>query len=247
MKLKVIGSSSAGNCYILDSEKTEQALIIECGVRVNDIKKALDFNLAKVAAAIVTHEHIDHACAVKDLLQAGIQVFATAGTFNALNIQHRNTRVMKPGSTFYAGDFKVIAFDVKHDAAEPVGFLISHQETGNILFLSDSYYVRYTFKELNHIIIEANYSDEILQERIRHGEGTDFLCNRVLQSHMSLRTCKELLSVNDLQYVNNIVLIHLSDSNSNAELFKKDVRELTGKNVYVAEAGMEIEFNRIPF
>jgi hypothetical protein len=37
---------------------------------------------------------------------------------------------------------------------------------------------------------------------------------------MSLETLLELLGKNDLSKVNNIVLIHLSDSNSNAIEFK---------------------------
>jgi hypothetical protein len=55
------------------------------------------------------------------------------------------------------------------------------------------------------------------------------------------------LRANDLTGVNNIVLIHLSDSNSDAPRFQKEVRELTGKTVWVAEAGLEINFDKEPF
>lgn len=56
-----------------------------------------------------------------------------------------------------------------------------------------------------------------------------------------------MLSANDLTAVNNIVLIHLSDGNSNEKQFKKEVYELTGKNVYVASNGMNLKFNKTPF
>ena len=55
-----------------------------------------------------------------------------------------------------------------------------------------------------------------------------------------------MLSANDLSKVNNIVLIHLSDSNSNEKQFVKEVYELTGKNVCAAYNGMEIPFNKTP-
>jgi DNA/RNA-binding domain of Phe-tRNA-synthetase-like protein len=57
-----------------------------------------------------------------------------------------------------------------------------------------------------------------------------------------------MLKANNLSQVNNIVLIHLSDGNSDAEDFQKQVTELTGKTVYVADAGMIIDnFNKKPF
>jgi hypothetical protein len=64
---------------------------------------------------------------------------------------------------------------------------------------------------------------------------------------MSLDTCIETLRMNDLSAVNNIVLIHLSDSNSNAEAFQAAVREATGKTVHIASKGLDINFNKTPF
>lgn len=37
MELKVLGSSSNGNCYILDNGK--EALILEAGVRFQEVKR----------------------------------------------------------------------------------------------------------------------------------------------------------------------------------------------------------------
>jgi len=42
MLLKVLGSSSKGNCFILENE--EESLIIECGIPFLEIKKGLGFN-----------------------------------------------------------------------------------------------------------------------------------------------------------------------------------------------------------
>ena len=56
-----------------------------------------------------------------------------------------------------------------------------------------------------------------------------------------------MLSRNDLSKVNNIVLIHLSDSNSNAVEFKNAVRKATNCNVTVADANQTIPFDKTPF
>lgn len=246
MRLKVLGSSSKGNCYILYNGN--ESLIIECGVRFQEMQKGLEFNLRSVVGCLLTHEHGDHAKSIHDVMKAGIDVYASEGTHKAcgtdMNIR---ARFMSDKMICHMGGFRVMAFDVKHDAAEPLGFMINHIETGNVLFLTDTYYSQYTFSRLNNIIIEANYSKEILKQKQDQGLLPHILKDRVIQSHMRLETCKDLLKANDLSAVNNIVLIHLSDGNSDERMFKDQVSKLTGKTVHVADRGMDIEINRTPF
>jgi len=247
MRLTIINSNSSGNAYVLENE--HEALLIECGVQFDKIKKALNFNFLKVVGCIISHEHFDHCKSVNEVIKAGINVYSTFGSLNAMgvSISHR-TNAIVPGQSFSLGEYKILPFSVKHDCADPVGYLIHHQECGNVLFLTDSYYSEYTFKGLNNIIIEANYCQTILDKRVQDGANPKFLRDRVITSHMSLATCKQLLQANDLSQVNNIVLIHLSDGNSDAKRFRNEVQEVTGKVVYVADAGMVIgNFNKQPF
>jgi phosphoribosyl 1,2-cyclic phosphodiesterase len=246
MQLTVINSNSQGNSYLLHNAK--EALIIECGVHVNKIKQALGYNLLKVVGCIISHNHQDHCKSVKDVLAAGIPVWTSTGTHEAMGtLMHHRSRVAHAETEFIVGGFKIIPYDVKHDCPEPFCFLIYHPECGTVLFLTDSYYCEYNFKGLNNVIIEANYCQQILDERLASGVNPKFLRDRVIESHMSLTTCKETLQAYDLSSVNNIVLIHLSDGNSDEARFKKEVQEATGKTVYVANAGMTIDFNKNPF
>lgn len=246
MNLKVISTGSKGNAYILSNEN--EALLIECGVGIKDIKKALDFDLSKVVGCIVTHEHKDHCKSVEDILKLGITTYSGRKTWREINPDNFH-RAMSIASkeTIKIGNFKIMAFDVKHDAAEPLGFLIEHPDCGKTLFLTDTYYCKYTFPGLNNIIIEANYCKKIIDRKFGPDSDKEFLRNRILKSHFSLAHCKEMLAANDLTQVNNIVLIHLSDSNSDEKQFHKEVTELTGKNVTVAANGMKIDFNKTPF
>lgn len=246
MKLKVIGTGSKGNAYLLENE--EEALLIECGVNISEIKKAVDFNISKIVGCILTHEHNDHAKSIKEVLDCKINVYTSYGTFEAKKINYscqRGAIALLSSTSRMIGNFKILPFHINHDALEPLGFLINHPETGNVLFLTDTFYSNYTFKNLNNIIIEANYSKEIIKEKLADKE---FLKDRIFKSHMSLETCLEFLEANDLSKVNNIVLIHLSDGNSNEIQFKDAVEKQTGKKVFVASNGMEIEnFNKTPF
>jgi phosphoribosyl 1,2-cyclic phosphodiesterase len=243
MKLTVINSGSVGNCYLFEAK--DSTLIVECGVPFKEIKKALDFNLNKVAGAIVTHEHKDHSKSVTDTLAAGINVWASNGTHKAIgSTDHHRSRIINNTETFHVGDFKILPFDVKHDCAKPLGFLIHHPECGNTLFITDSYYVGYTFNNLNNIIVEANYCWDIIREKMEAGNLNGFVRDRVVQSHMNIDTTLALLAANNLKAVNNIVLIHLSDSNSDAIKFKQRVTNATGKTVHVAKKGLQIELNK---
>jgi phosphoribosyl 1,2-cyclic phosphodiesterase len=148
MVLKVLGSSSHGNCYILETEK--EALILEAGVKFSDLKQGMDYNISKIAGCLITHEHKDHSEYINGFLKAMIPVYASAGTI-------RNTKIKgtwlpyicEAGNLFKLGDFRIIPFGTKHDAAEPLGFYINHPEAGNVLFATDTYYLPYTFAGLN--------------------------------------------------------------------------------------------------
>lgn len=248
MDLKIIGSSSKGNCYILENDK--EALIIECGVNIADIKKALDFSFTKVCGCLVTHEHGDHAKSISEVMKMGVDVYTSRGTIRALSLQvtHHRLKTIMAKEIFSIGSFRVMPFTIKHDVAEPLGFVINHPETGNVLFITDSFYVEDTFKNIHNVIIEANFSQKIIDEKVRAGASPEFLRNRIFKSHMSLETCKKTLQANDLSKVNNIVLIHLSDNNSNAEQFMLEIQAATGKTIHVADAGLVIpNFNKQPF
>ncbi len=246
MQLSIIGTGSQGNAYVLGNQ--DEALLIECGVNIKEIKKDLDFNLKKVVGCIVTHEHKDHSKSIKEISASGIDVYASAGTHIACgtDMSHR-ARVLINKVPVKIGGFKVLPFDVKHDAAEPMGFVINHKDCGNVLFLTDTYYSPYKFANLNNIIIEANFSQEIIDRKLAQGTSNEFLRNRILQSHLSLENCVDLLSVNDLTNVNNIVLIHLSDTNSHEADFKRCIEVNTGKTVTVARNNMKINFFKTPF
>ena len=242
MKLRVLGSSSKGNCYILQNEN--ETLIVECGIPFKEIKIALDFNLRNVVGALSTHCHLDHSKSIKDIAKSGINVYSSYGTFAALELTGSHLVIIKAFRQFKVGGFTVMPFDVHHDVEEPLGFLINHKDMDTILFATDTSYLEYRFKELTNILIECNYSEKILLKNMDNGSIDDSTGVRIASTHMSLENCKELIKANDNPNLRNIVLMHLSDSNSNAKGFKKEMEELTHKRVEIADKGLEIELNK---
>lgn len=243
MQLKVLSSNSSGNCYLLEAQ--DATLILECGVRFSEIKKALDFDLTKVAGCLVSHSHKDHSKSMADVAKTGIWVYANQHTRETIEDGLTRIKVQEllPLEVYNIGPFTVRPFEAKHDVPT-LGFLIHHREMGTALFLTDSYYTPYRFPGVDHMIIEANYCEDIIQQKAECGTLHHGLRDRVFTSHLSIQSCLKLLRANDTRNVKNIVLIHLSESNSDAQSFKQQVQDITGKTTTIARPGVTVQLNQ---
>ena len=67
--------------------------------------------------------------------------------------------------------------------------------------------------------------------------------DRLLTSHFELNNSIRFLLTSDLSKLQKVVLIHLSNGNSNEARFVQQVREAIGKPVYAAKSGMVLQLN----
>ena len=239
MKLKVLGSGSSGNCYILENDN--EALIIEAGLPFMKVKKALNFNVMMIKAVLITHIHSDHHFYWFQYARAGIPVFEPF-RLDGSNLEFDNSQ------------FRVMAFDNRDKSGRWLhnnsdgsecpcyGFHITHPEIGSLVYATDTEYVRWRFKAVNHILCEANYDMQFVDRDEPNYEHR-------LRGHMSLDTALEFISTNDNPALRNVVLIHLSDKSGDPALFKQKTEETIkyGADVYVAEKGLEISLDLCPF
>jgi len=233
MQLQILGSESLGNCYLLRSHS--ETLIVEAGVRLQEIKRAMGYDLSTVAGCIVTHEHGDHFKYAGDVAKAGIDVYLSKPLIEHKDITWHRAKGYYGGGAFKVGGFTVLPFPVPH-GVPCFGFLISHPDSGKILFVTDAAYISQQFRGLNHILVEANYEDAIMVN------------DRAVGHHMSLDTTMEFLRANDMSGVVNVVLLHLSAANSNAKMFTTSVASIApAARVWIADKGLEIELSKYPF
>lgn len=239
MFIKVLASGSSGNGYIIGND--DKQIVIECGVPIIEVEKALDFDLSKVVGCIVSHEHQDHVGRGSEYVRR-LPVYATEGTLRAAKLwEHQNAKQLHYQKLQKIGDFSVLPFKTEHDAEEPCGFIIKLPDGSKLLFATDTYYVHYKFKDVAHWLVECNYDGKILSKNIKNGLVHPKVADRVRKSHMSLSQCIETLQANDLSKTKEIILIHLSSQNSIKQDFVKEVCKATGKYVTVAEKGLNIE------
>lgn len=229
MYLKCLGSSSAGNCYLLTSNSGE-TLILDCGIPIKEIKKGLDWNIKDVVCVLCTHKHLDHSKSLNDFKSMGIPVFAP----------YISEKPMKIGN----GDFRVQAFDLTtidgswtHTDAngEPCpiyGFLIAHKEMGRMLYITDCELIKWKFRDINHILLGVNYDKDLI-DRDNAGKA-----NHVFRGHLSIDTACDFVKANYSDSLQNVIMCHLSSENSDSDSFIEKMKKVAyGANVDVAVAG----------
>lgn len=233
MEIKVLASSSKGNCYLINDSVS--SLLIECGIAFDKIIKEVD--IAKVDACLITHEHQDHAKEFKKISKY-TKVASSRETLeylydknNMKAYESKNFIVMENGKPQAFNSFIVVAFKTEHDAVNPFGFLIYSKITKErLLFATDTYYIKPKFKDLNYIMVECNYAKELINTSLSLTER-----NRLFKSHFELGNVIKFLEANDLSKVKKIHLLHLSDRNSNAKMFKEKIQGQFGKIVEIAK------------
>ena len=257
MELTVIGSSSSGNGYVLRASGGE-AVIIECGMPLQLVKKAVGYRVSDIKGIIVTHEHGDHAGRCREYLDdLTAPMFMSAGTWEAISGRCKARR--KPDKASHlceirCGGFRIAPLllesangNLTHDAAEPMCYYIDHEEMGSLLFVTDSYCLPYRIKGLYHLVIECNYDSDILEERYEQGLIDPKRRARTIESHLSYQNCLHELGDIDLKDVLNIVLVHISADNGNVARFVGGVGMLTHKRVFAASEGLKFKLNKEPF
>lgn len=228
---KPLASGSGGNAYIVDDGQTR--LLLEAGLKIKELRKRADFSLSQIQGCLISHEHGDHACGARDVAKVGIDIYASNGTAQALNLSGHRVNRIRAKEQVQIGTWAVLPFDTVHDAQEPLGFLLANQGGEKLLFATDTAYIKYRFQGVTHIAIEANFDSSILKQNVTQGHVPHDVGKRLWGRHMSLEAVKKFMSVNDLSKVQEIHLLHLSDKNSDADLFRSEIERQTGRPTYI--------------
>ena len=213
MRFEALASSSKGNAYLVNDGDTH--LLLECGLTHKKLLQAIGFEMSRIKACLVTHEHKDHSSCIKRLLEDCVQVYLTRGTAESLDLPDSLMELaheIKAGEQFTVGSIDILPFKTFHDAAEPVGFCMQSRVSGDILvYAIDTVNLPYEFPGVGVLAVEANFDKAILYrcermpEKVRH---------RVENTHMEIDVLCGILRRMDLSRCREIYLLHLSDATS---------------------------------
>lgn len=197
----------------------------------------------------------DHVKAFKEIMNAGVQIYTNDETVEDMNI--RTGELMKgvpERYPFRAGSFIATPFELPHTTYDKeakmlipcpnYGYLIQHEEMGNLLYMTDFEYCIYSFRriQVEHLVIECNYCEELVDK-------TDANYAHRLKGHCSLSTCKQFIKQNRIESLRTVTLVHLSGQASDARKIQREIQEVVGSNVLVqiGRAGLEVDLNLCPF
>ena len=148
----------------------------------------------------------------------------------------------QPAETVSIGKYRIKPFEVEHDTAQPFGYLILNTHTNErLLYATDTYFMRYTFPEIDYWLVECNYTLELAR-----GSGKP-LHDRLVKSHMSLERLEQAIMANDMSKTRLITLIHLSDERSDEKLMVDRIQQVSKVPTVAARGGMEINLGTCPF
>lgn len=225
-------SGSSGNLYTVEANNGKR-LIIDPGVRWNKILDAMDYDISSVVGCLLTHEHKDHGMSILHVMKAGIDAYASCGTWRILPAKnHRRAVVLGHFEKWYTpvngnGDFQFMPFHTLHDAEDSLGYVVKCDRE-YLLFATDTAFIRQRFNVAFDIIaIECSYDRAILQERVDTGTINESLAKRLLSSHMEKQeTIRYLKEFCDLSKCREIHLLHMSRDNIEAEETRKEIENM---------------------
>lgn len=235
MKLSFLSlaSGSSGNCYYLGTP--EYGVLIDAGIGIRTIKKVLKeraIDFSKIVAVLITHDHADHIKTVGCLGERlSIPVYSTEGVHHGIDksryVEERlcaSRKIIEKEVSFMIKDFRITAFEVPHDSTDNVGYHIEYGEH-KFTFATDVGHITDTVSKYmsmaNHLIIEANYDEEML----KFGSYPAFLKERVASptGHLSNREAAEFLAAHYTPELKDVWLCHLSRDNNHPELAFKTI------------------------
>lgn len=160
MKFILVGSGSKGNASLIYTDKS--LIQIDMGVPLKRIAEALSSihrEEKNIEGLFLTHEHVDH-IGTMNLYHGRIPLFASEGTIDGKNIH-----LIAPGEYLRIGDFSLIPFSVSHDAANPLGYLISDGVT-KLAYVTDTGYLPdddlNLIKDCEYYVFESNHDLKML-------------------------------------------------------------------------------------
>jgi phosphoribosyl 1,2-cyclic phosphodiesterase len=225
LRVTVLASGSSGNSILVEADGTR--ILIDAGLAAADLARRLDRSatgtrLDDVQALVVTHEHSDHIGGAQALASAGVTVYATEGTARAAHLT--GTQQIIAGEKKRIGALELDPITLPHDAAEPIGIIVSDGEA-TVGILTDCGYaapeVAAAYAGVDLLLLETNHDGDML----RAGSYPPFLKRRIggSRGHLSNDQAAEMVRLMRKPAAQVVVLAHISKLNNRPRLAKAAV------------------------
>lgn len=196
MNYKIIGSSSKGNCIVI-----ENMLMLDIGVSYTKIKPYLK----NIKVIFVSHKHEDHLLptTVKQIAYNYPTIkFVTSSDDVLLKlvelcIDKKKIWFLKPNMWYNLGILKMKTEMLYHDTSN-FGLKWEYKGKKGIYLVDTSRIDHIKANGYNLYLVEANYKEDILDKNIREclDKGMLHYLNRVPETHLSYKQANDFLIEN---------------------------------------------------
>lgn len=231
-----LGSGSAGNAWLFEARDGARVrrILVDDGFSVAQLVRRLarvGLALEDLDAFVLTHEHSDHVGGAAALLRRrAIPLWASRGTAYASGLADCPTwQPIEGGQAIDLDGLELVAFEVPHDAAEPLQFVVGDGErriglVTDLGFVTEN--VLTALAGVDGLVLECNHDVDALA----NGSYPAFLKQRIAgpRGHLSNRQAAELLARLDRSRLAWVAAAHLSRGNNHPQLARRALAEVLG-------------------
>lgn len=249
LRIHVLASGSKGNASLVENIATGEGVLIDCGICKRDVlsrSAEAGFDLGKLKAVLITHEHSDHTKGLKvlyrELAKQGLQVplFVNQATYaNSKLVQEAAQLTEVVGldaeDQLSLAGMEVFAFDTSHDAASSFGFRLWAGEDA-LGFMTDTGVVTGAAHEALRgcrvLALEPNHDPTML----KNGPYPRALQERVSseRGHLSNGQASEELKSLLHPGLEEVIAMHISENNNTYRLPVECLREVVRQESHPA-------------
>ncbi|MCR5741751.1 MAG: MBL fold metallo-hydrolase [Gammaproteobacteria bacterium] len=218
MEFSVLSSSSSGNATLI--KHNDKYYLLDCGIGIRALYNRfnkLNIFVDKISAIFITHEHHDHISGLQSVVaKYNSRVYMSKLTYKNLSdtikekVSPINFSFFIPGEEFMVDDLVINTFRTHHDAADPVGFVISDKEK-KLSYITDTGCLEPNELIINSdaYILESNHETNLLLMSARPWA----LKNRILSEfgHLSNEDSVKLFDRIRGDKTKHLILFHLSN------------------------------------
>lgn len=239
LRIHVLASGSKGNASLVENIATGEGILIDCGICKRDVlsrSAEAGFDLGKLKAVLITHEHSDHTKGLKvlyrELAKRDLQVplFANQATYAISKpIQEAaeltNVLALNAEVQLSLAGMQVFPFATMHDAASSFGFRI-WKDNDALGFMTDTGVVtgaaHEALKDCRILALEANHDPAML----KNGPYPRALQERVASDfgHLSNGQASDELRTLLHPGLEEVIAMHISENNNTYRLSVESLR-----------------------